>query len=150
MKWLLLLVSLTVSTIARAEDASLFEDLGGREKIATFTADLIGRMKTDRRISHFFKETDMDRLHDRLTDYICHVSGEKRRYRGANQRAAHAGLGIHEADFNALVEDLEASMDDAGIPFSTQARLLALLAPVAHQTIDIPLTPAQPSQDVKP
>src|ERR1700749_3352578 len=109
MKWLFLLVTLMVATVVRAEEATLFEDLGGREKISAFTSDLIGRMKTDQRISHFFGETDMDRLHDRLTDYLCHVSGEKRRYRGANQRNAHARLGIHEADFNALVEDLEAS-----------------------------------------
>jgi hemoglobin len=150
MKWLFLLVGLTLATVARAEETSLFEDLGGREKISIFTADLIGRLKTDQRIGHFFSETDMGRLHDRLTDFICHVSGEKRRYRGANQRNAHAGLGIHEADFNELVEDLEASMDDAGVPFGVQARLLAVLAPIAHQTIDIPLTPAQPPQDVKP
>ena len=150
MKWLFLLASLTLAALARAEDATLFADLGGREKISSMTADLIGRLKTDPKIGHFFAETDMDRLHDRLTDFICHVSGEKRRYRGANQRAAHAGLGIHEADFNVLVEDLEAAMDDAGIPFSTQARLLAVLAPIERQTVDIPLEPAKPPQDVKP
>ena len=149
MKWLFLLVGLFVTGMAHAE-TSLFEDLGGREKISVFVAGVVERMKVDPQISHFFAEADMDRVHDRLTDYICHVSGEKRRYRGANQRNAHAGLGIHQADFNRLVEVLEAAMDDAEIPFSTQARLLAILAPMEKQTVDVPLTPAQPPQDVKP
>lgn len=149
MKWVILLAGLSLAGAARAE-STLFEDLGGRERISAFTADLVERIKVDPRIAHFFVETDMDRLRARLTDYICHVAGETRRYRGANQRNAHAGLGIHEADFNVLVEDLEASMDAADIPFGTQARLLAVLAPIERQTVDIPLEPAKPPEDVQP
>jgi hemoglobin len=52
-------------------------------------------------------------------------------------KAAHADLGIRKADFNALVEVLQDTMDQRRIPFRTQNRLLALLAPM-HRDIITP------------
>ena len=133
MRAALLVLALLLPAVARAD--GLFEDLGGRDKISAFTSGLMARVKSDSRISQFFAETDMDRLHDRLTDFFCHVAGEKRSYRGANLYYAHKGLGIHEKDFDALAEDLEDSMDEAGVPYSAQARLLGLLAPLERAIV---------------
>ncbi|HMA48570.1 MAG TPA: group 1 truncated hemoglobin [Magnetospirillaceae bacterium] len=133
MKAALLVLALLLPAAARAD--SLFEDLGGRDKISAFTSGLMLRVKSDPRISQFFAETDMDRLHDRLTDFFCHEAGEKRSYRGANLYYAHKGLGIHEKDFDALTEDLEDSMDESGVPYSAQARLLGLLAPLERSIV---------------
>ncbi len=124
------MILLLLASAPCVAETSLFDDLGGRDKISGFTTLLVGHLKSDPRISHFFAESDMNRLHDRLTDYFCHVTGEKRSYRGANMFYAHKGLGIREADFDALAEDLEDSMDEAGVPYGQQARLLALLAPL--------------------
>ena len=120
---------LLCAPLAGKADDALFRDLGGREKISAFTTDLVDRIGKDPRTTHFFDETDMPRLHDRLTDMFCHLAGEKKRYRGANMFRAHEQLGITEVAFNALVEDMEEAMDDYDVPWGTQARLLALLAP---------------------
>lgn len=120
----------------RADDDALFQDLGGRDKISAFTTDLVDRIQKDPRTAHFFGETDMPRLHDRLTDMFCHLAGEKRRYRGANMYRAHEQLGITEVAFNALVEDMEAAMDDYDVPWGTQTRLLALLAPLKKSIVE--------------
>lgn len=45
-------------------------------------------------------------------------------------RGAHRGLGITQRQCNALVEDLEAAMDRAGVAFRDQNRLLSRLAPM--------------------
>ncbi len=50
---------------------------------------------------------------------------------------AHADLDIAPRQFNAIVEDLQDSMEAEGIPFRTQNRLLALLAPM-HRDIVAP------------
>jgi hemoglobin len=39
------------------------------------------------------------------------------------------------ADFNAVVEDLQSAMEDCGIGFATQNRFLARLAPYQHQVV---------------
>lgn len=135
MKRLLLTGLLLLLPLAGRAETTLFEDLGGREKISAFTTDLVGRLKQDPRIGHFFYETDMDRLHDRLTDMFCHLTGEKKRYRGANMMRAHEGFGITDADFNTLVEDLEKAMDDYDVPWGTQTRFLAVLAPLKRDVV---------------
>jgi len=127
---------LLVSPLAGWADDSLFQELGGRDKISAFVADLDERIAKDPRIAHFFTETDMPRFHDRLTDMICHLAGEQRHYRGANMKNAHEGFGIADADFTAMVENLEAAMDDNQVPWSAQARLLAIFAPMRHDIVE--------------
>ncbi len=136
MKRMLLTGLLLLLPLAGRAETTLFEDLGGREKISAFTVDLVDRLTKDPRIGHFFAETDMDRLHDRLTDMFCHVTGEKKRYRGANMKRAHEGFGIKDADFDALVEDLERAMDDYDVPWGTQTRFLAKLAPLKRDVVE--------------
>ncbi len=48
----------------------------------------------------------------------------------------HAGMGVTEADFNAIVEDMMAAMDKAGIPLGPQNRLLARLAALRGEIIE--------------
>jgi hemoglobin len=136
MKRVLLTGLLLLLPLAGRAETTLFEDLGGREKISAFTTDLVDRIVKDPRIGHFFYETDMGRLHDRLTDMFCHLTGEKRHYRGANMKHAHEGFGISDADFNTLVEDLEQAMDDYQVPWGTQTRFLAVLAPLKRDIVE--------------
>ena len=48
-------------------------------------------------------------------------------------KTAHEGLKINRSNFNALVEDLQVSMDKRGISFRSQNKLLAKLAPMHHE-----------------
>ena len=50
----------------------------------------------------------------------------------------HSGVDITVADFNALVEVLQQSMDAQGIPFGAQNRLLAKLAPMHREIVNVP------------
>jgi hemoglobin len=49
--------------------------------------------------------------------------------------AAHKGVHATNADFNAVVEDLQKAMDKDGVPFATQNRFLARLAPMQHDIV---------------
>jgi len=57
------------------------------------------------------------------------------RYTGHSMEATHKGLHLTNANFNALVEDLQTAMDSCNIPFATQNRFLTRLAPVQHQVV---------------
>jgi hemoglobin len=128
------ILALSLAPFSRAN--TLFEDLGGRDKIAGLSDDLVERMTHDERIRHFFAETDIPRLKGKIADQICHVAGDTTRYRMANIKNAHADFPIHVADFNAVVEDLQLAMDQAGIAFATQNRLLAVLAPMERDIVN--------------
>ena len=49
---------------------------------------------------------------------------------------SHKGLALTPSDFNALVENLQASMNAEAVPIPIQNRLLARLAPMRSEIID--------------
>jgi len=136
MRWLAAALLFAWMPIASA--STLFEDLGGRDKIAAFTGDFVERVASDPRIERYFIDTDKPGFARKLTDLFCHLAGEDRLYRGANLRNAHSGLGISAADFNALVEDLQAAMEANGVSFADETRLVALLAPMQRDVVNQP------------
>jgi len=119
---------------AGAQADELYQALGGKAGITRLNADFVPRLFNDARIKHIFKDANPNNLVEQLSDQICAASGGPCTYEGGAMKDVHADLGITRAHFNALVEDLQAAMDAAGIPFATQNRLLALLAPM-HRDI---------------
>jgi len=92
--------------------------------------DFIVRITADPRIQRRFATTNLRRLNLLLVEQICYLTGGPCRYSGDDMKSVHAGLGLHDDDFNALTEDLQLSMDKEGVPFAAQNRLLAKLAPM--------------------
>ncbi|HEY1632266.1 MAG TPA: NAD(P)H-dependent oxidoreductase [Rhizomicrobium sp.] len=56
-------------------------------------------------------------------------------YTGRDMYETHKGLHLTNMDFNAVVEDLQKAMDKDGVPFATQNRFLARLAPMQHDIV---------------
>ena len=131
---LALACSAAAVTAAPADD-SLYLALGGGPGIASLTTDLVARLKADPRIGSFFKDTKPKHLADQLRDQFCELAGGPCKLDSDGMRATHEDLKIHAADFNRLVEVLQQTMDDHGIAFSTQNRLLALLAPMHREIV---------------
>ncbi|MDT8999581.1 group 1 truncated hemoglobin [Paucibacter sp. APW11] len=127
-----LLIGMNAGAQPRPDE--LFQALGGREGIARLSADVVPRLFADPRIKHFFKDANAKNLVEQLSDQLCAASGGPCTYEGGAMKAVHADMAIKAGDFNAVVEDLQAAMDAAQIPFATQNRLLALLAPM-HRDI---------------
>jgi hemoglobin len=50
-------------------------------------------------------------------------------------RTAHKGMGITDADFNALVEDLKQSLDKFKVPVKEQGELLGALGSMRSQIV---------------
>jgi hemoglobin len=120
---------------AFAADDPLYADLGGRdgvEKIAQYTT---ANFLADPRIKATFDNTNMERFEKLLSDQFCVVAGGPCEYKGRSMKEAHKALGLDNADFNAVVEDLQNALDKANIPFATQNRFLARLAPMQHDVV---------------
>jgi hemoglobin len=127
--------ALTISTSWALADDPLFQDLGGRDGIATIVDNTVVNLLADPRVKATFDNTNMDRFKVNLTDQLCTVAGGPCVYKGQTMHEAHKGLHLTNADFNAVVEDLQAGMAKAGIPFATQNRLLARLAPMQRDVV---------------
>ena len=118
----------------RAAD-SLYDDLGGKQGVARIGADSISAYMADPRLAQYFDDINPDWLKPHMVVFLCHVSGGPCAYHGRSMAAAHRGLHIDQAAFDALVEDLQATLRRAGVSFWTQNRLLARLAPMERDIV---------------
>lgn len=129
-----LLAACLAGCATRAPDPSTYLALGGAAGIEGIVDDLLEVIVEDDRINLQFADADIVRLRRLLIEQFCAESGGPCVYSGLSMREAHAGRGIDDAQFNALVEGLVAVMEARGIPLRAQNRLLRRLAPM-HRDI---------------
>jgi hemoglobin len=116
-------------------DDSLFADMGGQQGIDRIVDASVDNYLADYRIKAIFDESNMDRIRAEFKVQFCQVAGGPCAYSGHDMVAAHKGLHLTNADFNAVVEDLQDAMTKVGVSFATQNRFLARLAPMQHQVV---------------
>ncbi len=122
-------------TASAPVDDTLFRALGGHPGIERIVGDFVPRLAADPRTSEFFRKARQDHLKLMLSQKFCVLAGGPCVYTGKPMAEAHHDMDISRADFNALVEVLQASMDAQGVPFPTQNRLLAKLAPLHREIV---------------
>jgi len=110
-----------------ASAKSLYDRLGGKDAITAVVDKFLSNVVADDRINGFFKNADAANLKKQLVDQICHASGGPCTYEGKDMKTAHAGMGIKEADFNALVENLVKALDEFKVPEDAKNDLLTAL-----------------------
>jgi hemoglobin len=122
-------------TAAHAADDALYKALGGRETIARFAAETIDLALADDRIKDTFSESNIPRIKEKLAEQFCMLAGGPCTYTGIAIRKTHPPLKITNAQFNAMVEDLQTAMEHAGVPYRAQNKLLHLLAPMQRDIV---------------
>ena len=118
------------------KDDSLYHALGERAGIQKIVEGMLLHIAKDDRIFRFFAKVDIVRTRDKLVERFCVEAGGPCTYTGDTLAEVHKGMHINRSDFNALVENLIASMDDQHIPVVTQNRFIARLAPQRGEVIE--------------
>ena len=70
-----------------------------------------------------------------MVAWISSQTGGPIKYTGKSMKDAHKGMGITDADFNALVEDLVKSLDKFKVPEKEKGELLTTLASLKPQIV---------------
>jgi len=118
------------------KDDSLYRDLGEKPGITRIVEGMLLNVAGDPRIVQFFAKVDIAGLRDKLVDKFCVIAGGPCVYTGDTLEESHKGQNLTPSHFNALVENLQASMDSQGVPTPVQNRLLARLAALRGQVIE--------------
>jgi hemoglobin len=142
-KALLTLVALTGSmiTASAASEKTLYQRLGGKKAITAVVDEFVGRVAADSRINSYFKNTASDpkrlaHFKMNLVDQICEASGGSCKYKGKDMKTTHAGMGITDMDFNALVEDLAGALDKFKVGAQEKNDLLGALGPMKKDIVE--------------
>lgn len=133
-------VMLTTATMGSAATMTLYDRLGGKPAITAVVNQFVANVAADKRINKFFVADVKDparlaRLKTNLVNLICQGTGGPCKYAGKTMKDAHKGMGITDADFNALVEDLVAALKKLKVPEKEQGELLAILGPMKSDIV---------------
>ena len=134
-----------VGLAAQMKQETLYKRLGGYDALAAVTDDFIGRLAADKQLGKFFVGHSKDSLgHIRqlIVDQLCNATGGPCVYIGRSMKVAHEGLGITDADWDAAVKHLIATLDKFKVP---QKEKDEVLAAVSGMRADI-VTPAMKKQ----
>ena len=110
-----------------APEPSLYQRLGEKPAITAVVDQFIANVAADDRINGFFAGADIPRLKMMLVDQICEATGGPCVYKGGDMKSVHEGMGVTDADFDALVGDLVAALDQFNVPEQEKNELLGAL-----------------------
>jgi hemoglobin len=130
--------STTSTSTETTQSASLYQRLGEKPAITAVVDDFVARVAADTRINGRFANANIPRLKTNLVDQICAASGGPCIYTGRDMRTAHAGMGISNADFDALVGDLVATLNKFKVPDREKNELLSVLGPMRKDIVERP------------
>jgi len=108
----------------------------GQPGIMRIVDGLVSRSIADPAIADIFVAQDLVRLRRTLFEQFCYILNAGCDYSGRDMKSAHASLGIRSQDLNRLVENLQAAMEEEGVPFRNQNRFLAKLAPMKKDVVE--------------
>jgi hemoglobin len=119
------------------EQRSLYDRLGGRDAVVAVIDDFVGRAAADSRINPKFARTDVPRLKAMLVEQVCAATGGPVQYAGRGMRETHDGMGVTAGEFDALVADLVATLDQFQVPDAERQELLGILGPLRGDIVEV-------------
>ena len=88
-------------------------------------------MASDPQLARFFKSHNAEglkRIRQHIVDFLCQATGGPCAYHGQEMKTAHTGLGITEQDWQASVNDLNATLDKFKVPAQEKSEVLAAVS----------------------
>ena len=113
--------------------ATLYENLGGSAAVDAAVDKFYRRVLADDRICEFFDGVDMTKQAAKQKAFLTMAFGGPNNYTALDMKTGHAHLvarGLNDSHFDAVVEDLGATLSEMGV----SNELIADVAAVAETT----------------
>ncbi len=111
----------------------LYEDIGGAGAVNAAVDVFYRKVLKDERIRHFFTGVDMAQQAAKQKAFLTMAFGGPSNYTGMDMRKGHAHLvarGLNDSHFDAVVENLGATLKELKVP----DHLIAQAAAIAEST----------------
>ena len=118
---------------APTTQASLYERIGGEAAVNAAVDVFYRKVLADDRINSFFEGVDMDKQAAKQKAFLTMALGGPNNYTGEDMRKGHAHLvekGLNDSHFDAVMENLGATLTELGVP----GDLIAEAAAIAEST----------------
>lgn len=116
--------------------STLYDKIGGEAAVNAAVDLFYDKVLADERIKHFFEGVDTEKLNRMQRGFLTFAFGGPNNYSGKGMAAAHRKLveekGLDDSHFDAVVEDLGATLVELGVP----NELIAEAAGIAESVRD--------------
>ena len=115
--------------------ASIYEQIGGQQAVDLAVEKFYRKVLSDNRIARFFDDVDMAKQIAKQRAFLTMVFGGPSNYTGRDMRTAHERLvkmGLNDSHFDAVVENLGATLQELGVP----SRIISQIAAIAESVRD--------------
>lgn len=119
--------------------SSLYDQLGGSAAVDAAVDKFYRRVLADDRISEFFEGVDMETQAAKQKAFLTMVFGGPNNYTGLDMRKGHAHLvarGLDDSHFDAVVENLGATLKDMGVSDELIGQVAALAETTRADVLD--------------
>ena len=137
--------------------ASLFERLGGEQGIDAIVEDFVDRALADPRVnwqregvrhggllgvgrksSEWKADSQLiGQLKKHVAQFLALATGGPVQYDGRGMRDVHRNMRITNAEFDAAMGDLRATLENLGVPIQEQKELLAIVESTRPQIVEV-------------
>ena len=94
---------------------SIYETIGGGPTVCVVVAMFYEKILGDKAINGFFDNVDMAKQCEKQYNFLSMALGGPNNYKGKNMMDGFKHLGLKEADFNAIVGHLVATLKQLGV-----------------------------------
>lgn len=115
---------------------SLYDRLGGAPAVDAAVDIFYRKVLGDDRISHFFDTVDMERQHAKQNAFLTMVFGGPNQYTGKDLRAGHKHMALTDMHFDAVVENLAATLKELGVSDAEIGEVAAIAASVRNDVLN--------------
>lgn len=108
-------------------EGSLYERLGGPDKIREIAGDIYDNHAASPVVGPRFQGSNRDEVVQKVWEFFCAGIGGPEKYTGKDMRAAHSGMNIQDNEFVAVCDDVLAALDKHKIGQKEKDEVLAIL-----------------------
>jgi hemoglobin len=112
------------------QSPSLYERLGGYDAITAVADNLLPRLAGDALLGRYWQNRGEDgiaREKQLLVDFLANSAGGPVYYTGRDMLLSHKGMKISQADWDAFIGHLEATLDAFNLPEQERSDVLGFI-----------------------
>jgi len=116
--------------MGNGDTRTLYDRLGGYDAVSAVVNNLLPRLMADPLLGRFWQNRGDDgiaREKQLLVDFLCASAGGPIYYTGRDMKLSHKGMRISDADWQAFLGHLNATLDAFPVPAQERAEVLAFI-----------------------
>ena len=117
---------------------SLYQKIGGQAAIDAAVELFYKKVLADKRVNHFFEDVSMVKQRRKQKEFLSAALGGPLPWTGKDMRAAHTGMGLTDEHFNAIAENLKATLEELKVDKALIDQILALVGTLHDDVLNLP------------